>query len=95
MFNIFYDAPVLIVTSSVSDIPYAVEDCALAAENLTSAARTGHWSLLIGFAQPRLATAERKAARVTWSYGPIASMLSGTQNHPTNGRTKAARGSLD
>ena len=33
-FNIFYNAPVLILISTIGDIPWAVEDCALAAENL-------------------------------------------------------------
>ena len=38
-FNIFYNAPVLILISTIGDIPWAVEDCALAAENLMLAAR--------------------------------------------------------
>jgi nitroreductase len=37
--NIFYDAPVLVVISSVTDGPWAVEDCAFAAENLMLATR--------------------------------------------------------
>jgi hypothetical protein len=38
-FDIFYHAPVLIVISTVADIPWAVEDSSLAAENLMLAAR--------------------------------------------------------
>ncbi len=37
-FDIFYHAPVLVVISSTTEIPWAVEDCALAAENLMLAA---------------------------------------------------------
>ena len=33
-FDIFYHAPVLIVISSVAESPWAIENCALAAENL-------------------------------------------------------------
>ena len=32
-FDIFYHAPALILISTVADVPWAVEDCALAAEN--------------------------------------------------------------
>lgn len=38
-FDIFYHAPVLIVICSTAEIPWAVEDCALAAENLMLTAR--------------------------------------------------------
>lgn len=34
-FDIFYHAPALIVISAREDAPWAIEDCALAAENLT------------------------------------------------------------
>lgn len=51
-FDIFYHAPALIVISSVADIPWAVEDCALAAENLMLAARAVRLGTCwIGFAQ--------------------------------------------
>jgi len=38
-FNIFYDAPVLIVIASKTEGPWATIDCALAAQNLILAAR--------------------------------------------------------
>lgn len=57
-FNIFYSAPVLIVISAPEKMPWAVEDCALAAENLMlAAAAEGLGSCWIGFAQRFLATA--------------------------------------
>jgi nitroreductase len=80
-FNIFYDAPVLIVISSVLDGPWAVEDCALAAENLMLAALAESLgSCWIGFAQTWLATAEGKAALgLPASYRPVAPVIVG---HP-------------
>jgi nitroreductase len=60
-FNIFYNAPVLVVISAPAG-PWAVEDCALAAENLMlSAHATGLGTCWIGFAQAWLATPEGKA----------------------------------
>jgi len=51
-FDIFYHAPVLNVISTVAEIPWAVEDCALAAENLMLAARgAGLGTCWIGFSQ--------------------------------------------
>jgi Nitroreductase family len=50
-FDIFYGAPALIVISTGTQIPWAVEDCALAAENLMLAARgMGLGTCWIGFA---------------------------------------------
>jgi len=62
-FHIFYHAPALIVISAPEAAPWAVEDCALAAENLMLAA-FGHGlgSCWIGFAQRWLATGEGAAA---------------------------------
>jgi nitroreductase len=37
-FDIFYQAPVLILISCMADVPWATEDCSLAAENLMLAA---------------------------------------------------------
>ncbi len=55
-FDIFYHAPVLIVICSAS-IPWATEDCALAAENLMLAAQAAELgSCWIGFAQGWLGT---------------------------------------
>jgi nitroreductase len=57
-YNVFYNAPVLIVISAPEQSPWAVEDCALAAENLMlAAAAEGLGSCWIGFAQRLLATA--------------------------------------
>ena len=56
-FQIFYQAPVLIVISAPETLPFAVEDCALAAENLMLAATAeGLGSCWIGFAQLFLST---------------------------------------
>lgn len=61
-FDIFYRASALIVISSVSAIPWAVEDCSLAAENLMLAARgAGLGTCWIGFAQAWLGTPEGKS----------------------------------
>ena len=60
--RIFYRAPVLILICSVTESPWAVEDCALAAENLMLAARAaGLGTCWIGLAQKWLATPQGKA----------------------------------
>jgi nitroreductase len=80
-FEIFYHAPVLILISSRSEIPWAVEDCALAAENMMLAARgAGLGSCWIGFAQGFLGSAEGKAALgLPPAYRPVAPIIVG---HP-------------
>ena len=80
-FDIFYHAPALIVISTTSDIPWAVEDCALAAENLMLAARAiGLGTCWIGFSQGWLATSEGKAAlNIPAAYKPVAPIIVG---HP-------------
>jgi nitroreductase len=56
-FHIFHHAPALIVISAPQTMPWAVEDCALAAENLMlAAAGEGLGTCWIGFAQSLLAT---------------------------------------
>ena len=61
-FDIFYHAPALIVISSASHGSWAVENCALAAQNLMLTAHAlGLGSCWIGFAQPWLATPAGKA----------------------------------
>lgn len=61
-FDIFYHAPALILICSKTGNPWAVENCALAAENLMLAARAaGLGTCWIGFAQNWLRTAEGKA----------------------------------
>ncbi len=61
-FDIFYRAPALIVIASATAGPWAVENCALAAQNLMLAARAaGLGSCWIGFAQGWLRSSEGKA----------------------------------
>lgn len=60
-FQIFYQAPALILISAIAEGPWIVEDCALAAENLMLAAfGAGLGSGWIGFAQGYLNTPEGK-----------------------------------
>jgi len=78
-FDIFYRAPVLTIISTVSEVPWAIEDCALAAENLMLAARgIGLGTCWIGFAQAWLGTPEGKAAvRLPAAYVPVAPIIVG------------------
>jgi len=80
-FDIFYRAPALIIISTVSAIPWSIEDCALAAENLMLAAcGIGLGTCWIGFAQAWLGTPEGKAAvKLPASYVPVAPIIVG---HP-------------
>jgi len=62
-FEIFHGAPALIVISAPKHLQWAVEDCALAAENLMLAAQAqGIGTCWIGFAQTWLNTPEGRAA---------------------------------
>ncbi len=80
-FDIFYGAPALIVIASRARSRWAVEDCALAAENLMLAAcGAGLGSCWIGFAQAWLETSAGKAALgVPAGYLPVAPIIVG---HP-------------
>jgi nitroreductase len=80
-FDIFYNAPALIVISSVAESPWTIENCALAAENLMLAARAaGLGTCWIGFAQTWLGTPEGKAAlKLPEKYVPVAPIIVG---HP-------------
>lgn len=80
-FDIFYHAPALVVISSVEQGPWAVADCALAAQNLMLAARdAGLGSCWIGFAQGWFDTPEGKAAiQVPAASLPVAPIIIG---HP-------------
>lgn len=80
-FDIFYQAPALIVISSVSANQWALENCSLAAENLMLAAcAQGLGSCWIGFAQTWLATPAGKAVLgVPPEYLPVAPIIVG---HP-------------
>jgi nitroreductase len=83
-FDIFYRAPALILISTVADIPWAVEDCALAAENLMLAARAaGLGTCWIGFAQGFLGTSEGKALlKLPAVYRPVAPIIVGHPKSP-------------
>jgi len=62
-FDIFYHAPVLVVIATAEPTDWAVEDCALAAQNLMLVAHeAGLGTCWIGFAQHWLVTPEGKAA---------------------------------
>lgn len=78
-FNIFYQAPALIVISAQAQGVWITEDCALAAENLMLAAfAEGFGTCWIGFAQSYLNTSEGKAALgVPESWVPIAPIVVG------------------
>lgn len=80
-FDIFYHAPVLIVISSVTESPWAIENCSLAAENLMLAGHAaGLGTCWIGFAQTWLATCEGKAVlQLPANYVPVAPIIVG---HP-------------
>jgi nitroreductase len=80
-FDIFYQAPVLVVIAAAQPTDWAVEDCALAAANLMLAAHAhGLGTCWIGFAQHWLATADGKAALgLPPSHTPIAPIIVG---HP-------------
>lgn len=80
-FDIFYGAPSLIVIAAVSESPWAVADCALAAQTLMLAARAaGLGSCWIGFAQGWLTLPEGKAALgASMDCVPIAPIIVG---HP-------------
>jgi len=83
-FDIFYGAPALIVISSVVDNQWAIENCALAAENLMLAAcAEALGTCWIGFAQMWLVTREGKAALgVPPAYVPVAPIIVGHPKSP-------------
>jgi nitroreductase len=80
-FDIFYHASALILIATFADMPWAVEDCALAAENLMLAARAARLGTCwIGFAQSWLGTSEGKALlKLPAAYKPVAPIIVG---HP-------------
>jgi len=89
-FEIFYHAPVLIVISAPAESPWAVEDCALAAENMMLVAcAAGLGTCWIGFAQAWLATPEGKAAlNLPDNIRPVAPIIVG---HPKSPAPKVPR----
>jgi nitroreductase len=89
-FDIFYHAPVLIVISAKAESPWAVADCALAAENLMlSACAAGLGTCWIGFVQGYLNTPEGKnALDLPATRVPVAPIIVG---HPTTVPPPVAR----
>ena len=60
-FNIFHDAPMLIVVCATNEDPQSAEDCCLAAQNLMLAAHgAGLGTCPIGFSRPWLRLPETK-----------------------------------
>ena len=88
-FDIFYGAPVLIVISAARG-PWAIGDCALAAQNLMLAAHAaGLGTCWIGFAQGWLGTPEgRSVLKLPESDIPVAPIIVG---HPKSVPPKVAR----
>lgn len=84
-FQIFYHAPALIVISATHGGAWAVEDCALAAQNLMlSACALGLGSCWIGFAQTWLQTPEGMAELdLRAGYLPVAPIIVGRPNTTT------------
>ncbi|HUO88743.1 MAG TPA: nitroreductase family protein [Rhizomicrobium sp.] len=78
-YDIFYGAPALVVISAPAGSRWAVEDCALAAENLMLAAHEMKLGTCwIGFAQEWLATPEgHRAISLDESYAPVAPIIVG------------------
>jgi nitroreductase len=83
-FDIFYHAPALIVISAETESPWAIEDCALAAENMMLAAcAAGLGTCWIGFAQAWLGTPEGKAAlKLPDNSKPVAPIIVGHGKSP-------------
>src|SRR5579872_1308857 len=83
-FDIFYDAPALIVISNRTGEAWAAENCALAAENLMLAAcAVGLGTCWIGFAQAWLGTPDGKAILgLPPTYLPVAPLIVGHPKSP-------------
>ncbi|HUW74370.1 MAG TPA: nitroreductase family protein [Methyloceanibacter sp.] len=80
-FHIFYHAPAVVVIAAAEPTDWAIEDCALAAENFMLAAYAkGLGTCWIGFAQQWLATPDGKGALgIPAAFSPIAPIAIG---HP-------------
>ena len=79
-FHIFYHAPALVVISAPANSRWAIEDCALAAQNLMLAAHAANLGTCwIGFAQSWLGTKEgKRAIGLPDSFFPVAPIIVGT-----------------
>jgi nitroreductase len=89
-FDIFYGAPALVLICSTTDHPWAVENCALAAENLMLATHAaGLGTCWIGFAQAWLRSAEGKAfLNIRPEVRPVAPIIVG---HPADAASVVPR----
>ena len=78
-FDIFYNAPALILISSITESPWATENCSLAAQNLMLAARAVKLGTCwIGFAEAWLRTPEGKVTLgLPPNYLPVAPIIIG------------------
>lgn len=91
-FNIFHDAPTLIVVCATNEDPQSAEDCCLAAQNLMLAAHgAGLGTCPIGFSRPWLRLPETKEElRIPPRYVPVFPLVVGRPaEHPlSHGRRK-------
>lgn len=78
-FNIFYNAPLLVLICATDDDLMSLKDCCLAAENLMLAAHDrGFGTCWIGFSEPWLASPEgRAAAGIPAGHIPVAPIILG------------------
>jgi nitroreductase len=78
-FNIFYNAPALVLICATTPDEMALKDCCLAAENLMLAATAaGLGTCWIGFSEAWLATDEAKAELgIPAAYRPVAPVILG------------------
>ncbi len=89
-FNIFYNAPALVVLCATTADTQAAEDCALAAQNLMLAAH-GHGlgTCCIGFARPWLNTPAGKAALgIPPAHVPIVPVIIGWPKETVSGHPR-------
>ena len=82
-FNIFYDAPVLILICGTEDDRFVDQDCCLAAQNLMLAAQAeGLGTCWVGFAEAWLNDeAAKKELGIPVHYRPIAPIILGHPRH--------------
>jgi len=91
-FNVFHNAPTLVVICATSDAPQAIEDCSLAAENfMLTAYAVGLGTCPIGFARPWLRREETKRELgIDPRYVPVFALVVGhPAEHPVSPGRKA------